>query len=716
MNQFGAGPSQPAASDTLFPGFPTLDISRLVSVIRKRLWLAALVVGAFVGLALVYVFLAPKVYQSSAVIYVDPKNDSAVFNGLKGVKQASWESLDALKSMAEGIQNGTVILRVVDRLNLREDPEFLKPKDGGYSDSEIVEIVSKNIHAELRRGTRLIDVSVKDRSPERAKNMTAAFIEEFQALIREQNLQSAEKSRAMLEEEAEDQLQRVLAAEEKLQDFRLENSGISLDDGQGIEATKLSDLDKLLSNAANDVLLKKAAYEQYSAIPEEDIEKVFEIDGQGEQEHIQKILLARNQKRAEFVKIKSQYEPVHPTYQSYQQELAGLEKEVENAARRLGDSIEKAYFRAVDHEKKLRETVQEQKLTLLEVDGVKKEYRTLKRAVDAAYATYDRLLDRINDTGVTESVDETVIRVFSEPLVPSKPVSPKKKVTVAIAGVFGTMCGLALVIGLGLLDRTLNTRKQVESTLGLAVLSEIPNAFEKDWDLKDSVFLAKEPNSIVSEGFRSLRTSLSAYSPRSVMITSPSPGEGKSFCAANLAVLQANMGYRTLLVDADFCKPRMAEIFTDPLRGKGGDGSLTKQNLCEETIFKNLSLISCGRFSTNTGEPMNSEIFAQMLHEAHSSFDCVIIDTSPLNVVSDGLTYSRHADAVVLVLEAGATKVDAARHSMKELQRMRASLVGCVLNRSTNVNAAQQAYVHGTARSLPALTTARKQPAVGQPH
>lgn len=707
MNQFGAGPSQPAASDTLFPGFPTLDVGRLISVVKKRLWLAGLVAGAFVALALVYVFLAPKVYQSSAVIYVDPKNDGAVFDGLKGVKQASWETLDALKSMAEGIQDGTVILRVVDRLDLRNDPDFLKPKDGGYTDAEIVEMMSKNVHAELRRGTRLIDVSVRDHSPKRARDLTSAFIEEFQSLIREQNMESAEKSRETLEKKAEDQLQRVLAAEEKLQDFRVKNAGISLDEGQGIDAAKLADLDRLLSNAANDVLLKKAAYEQYQTIPESEIERVFEIDGQGEQEAIQKILLARNQKRAEFVKIKAQYEPIHPTYQSYLQELAGLEEEVKTAARSLGESIEKAYHRAVDHEKKLRDTVQEQKLKLLAVDGVKKEYRTLKRAVDAAYATYDRLLDRMNDTGVTETVDETVIRVFSEPLVPAKPVSPKKKITVAIAGVFGSMCGLMLVIGLGLLDRTLNSRKQVESTLGLAVLAEIPNAFDKDWDLKDSIFLAKEPNSIVSESFRTLRTSLSAHSPRSVLITSPSPGEGKSFCSANMAVLQANMGYRTLLVDADFCKPRMAGIFTDPLRGKGGEGSLAKQNLCEETIFKNLYLLSCGRFSSNTGEPMNSEIFAQMLHEAHSSFDCVIIDTSPLNVVSDGLTYSRHADAVVLVIESGSTKVDSARHSMKELQRMRAPLVGCVLNRSTNVNPAQQAYVHGTARSLPALSTAK---------
>jgi len=677
----------------------------------RRLWLAGTVAAAFVGLAIFYVLTATKVYQSSAVIYVDPKNDGAVFDGIKGVRQASWETLDALKSMADGIRNGTVILRVVDKLKLREDPSFLPTRAAGYSDSELVEIIGKNVTADLRRGTRLIDVAVKDRSPERAQAMTAAFIDEFQNLIREQNRSSAEKSRATLEEQAVNQLARVNQAEEKLQEFRRLHSDLALNEKSDITNTKLEDLDKLLSGASNDVLLRRAEFEQYESIPKEEIERVLEIGEQGGQDHIQKILLARNQKRAEFSRIKDQYAPSHPTYQSYEGDLKGLEEQVTLVAQGIGESIEKGYHRAVDHEKKLRETVQEQKLKLIEVDGVMKEFRTLARSVEAASSTYERLLDRINDTEVTEHVDETVVRTFSEPLVSLKPVSPKKTIIVAVAGVFGSMVGLALVTLLGLLDRTLNSRKQVESTLGLSVLAEIPRAFEKNWELEDSIFVTRDPGSLVSESFRSLRTSLSAHAPRSVMITSPSPGEGKSFCAANLAVLQANMGYRTLLIDADFCRPRMASIFIDPIRGKPGEGALAAQNMCQETVFKNLYLLSCGRFTSNTGEPMNSEIFAQMLNESYASFDCVIIDTSPINVVSDGLTYSRHADAVVLVVKAGETNADSARRAMRELQRMRSALVGTVLNGTQTINAAQASYVEGTTRALTTIESPEVSPA-----
>lgn len=701
MNPYGAGPSQPASSETLFPGFPTLDIGRLAGVVWKRLWLAVFIAGAFVGLAILYVLTATKIYESSAVIYVDPKNEGAVFEGLKGVRQASWESLDALKSMAEGIRNGTVILRVVDKLKLREDPGFLPVKGGGYGDAELVEIIGKKVRADLRRGTRLIDVSVRDRSPERAKAMTAAFIEEFQNLIREQNQSSAEKSRVTLEEEAAKQLIRVHEAEEKLQEFRKANADVPLDENRDLTSTKLEDLDKLLSGAENDVLLRRAEFEQFETIPREDIERVFEIGEYGSQEHVQKLILSRNQKRAEFVRIKEQFQPNHPTYQSYEGDLRGLEEEVKAVAMGIGESIEKGYTRAVEHEKKLRETVQDQKLKLIEVDGIMKEFRTLLRGVEAASSTYERLLDRINDTDVTQGIDETVVRTFSEPLVPSKPVSPKKTLTVAAAGVFGMMVGLAVVLGIGLLDRTLHSRRQVESTLGLAVLSEIPRTMDGKSDLAQVLHVTRHPSSLVSEGVRSLRTSLSAYAPRSVLVTSASPGEGKSFCAANLAVLQANMGYRTLLVDADFRRPRMASIFVDPVRGTAAPGAVATQGFCQETAYKNLYLISCGRFASDTGEPMSGEIFARMLHEAYASFDCVIIDTSPINAVSDGLTYSRHADAVVLVVRAGETRADAAKQAVKELQRMRASLVGVVLNGIDEAGVTRAAYVRNSTRALP---------------
>jgi len=151
-------------------------------------------------------------------------------------------------------------LRVVDRLELREDPDFLEPRDYPYSDAEVLELVSKNVDAQLRRGTRLIDVAVRDRNPERARDIADTFIDEFQSLIREQNGASAAKSRDRLGEEATNQLTRVNAAEDKVQEFRIQHAEIALDEDNDFVSEKLSDLDKKLASATTEALLRKGEF------------------------------------------------------------------------------------------------------------------------------------------------------------------------------------------------------------------------------------------------------------------------------------------------------------------------------------------------------------------------------------------------------------------------------------------------------------------------
>ena len=308
MSQFGAGPSQPNSSESLFPGFPTLDVGRLISVVKKRLWLAALIACLFVGAAVFYVLTATKIYASYAVLYVPQKNEGAVFDGIKGAQVASWESLDALKSMAEGIQNGTVILRVANKLKLRENADFVKPKPGGYSDAEIVDYVGKRIYASLRRGTRLIDVGVKDKDPVLAQQMTQAFIDEFQGLIQEQNSSSAELAKNKLENEAAEQLGRVEEAEDKLQEFREANADVSFEDrgehGTGTARKKLEELNRLTSIAVSERIARKSELDQLKSIPEGQEDRCLEIGEYGKQEHIQKLLTLREQAKTEFYKAR----------------------------------------------------------------------------------------------------------------------------------------------------------------------------------------------------------------------------------------------------------------------------------------------------------------------------------------------------------------------------------------------------------------------------
>ena len=699
MNQLETLPAQADASDGLFPGFPTLDLGKLFQAILKRLWLAVSIAMVFVILAIAYVLCAKKFYESNALIYIESTNSDGVFNGLKGASQKSYESLDSLKSIAAGLTSGAVILRVDKKLGLRDDPTFIKPsRKGPHSDAEIVKYLGKRLRSELVKGERNIYLRVEDSDPERARDIAANLISEFRLMLLEQTARVAEQTRETLIEKSKAQGKRVDQAELELQQFREKYPDMPLDEESGALSQKYLDLQEILNRVKDEAHRLKAEYEQYLQV-KSDPERILEIGTYAGLESIQKLLLARDSKVAEFYKIQKQFTPKSSTYRAFAADVEGLNRQVAAAALSIGESIEKRYRSAVERAKSAEAQLKEQASENLKAEGIRREFRTLKRAREAALATYDRLLERINDSNATRNVDETVIHTFTPPLVNNKPVKPKKTLTVFLAGIFGGFVGVAVILGMGLLDKTLTTRQQVEATLGLSVLAEIPRAFgDQNWDLKESIMVSKDPNSLVSEGFRALRTSLSSLTPRSVMFTSPTAGEGKSFCAANLAVLQAQYGYRTLIVDADVRNPQMANLFTIPkLAQDSEEEGLIVQNSCQETVIPNLYLMSLGQFVPGSDKAMSGDHFAAMLWESYSSFDCVIIDTSPLCLVSDGLNFSRYADAVMLVVQADSTEAGPALEALKELRRMRAPVAGCVLNGVTRVDQKRADYVSRTA-------------------
>ena len=701
MNQLETtpAPAQADAADGLFPGYPTLDVGKLISLVLKRIWIAAAVFALFVALALVYVLTAPKIYRSTALISIESARlDGGVFVGMKGARTMNYESLDALKTIAAGLTGGSVILRVIEKLDLKDDPTFLgsaAKKKGKLSDADLVGMMDKRLESELIRGERNIYLSAEDTDPVRAQLIAETVISEFRAMIQEQNAKIADDTRQTLTEERESQAKRVEEAEAALQAFREKHPDMPLDESSGLLNQKYSDLQGLANRARDEANRLEAEYKQYLEF-RDDPERILEIGTYSSQESIQKLLLARDEKIAEFHKIKQQFTPEHTHYKAYKANVEGLNEQVRKAALDLGESIENRYRSAVKRAESAEKAVRDQAEINLRAENIRRQFRALNRARDAALATYDRILERINDSSVTRNVDETMVRTFSPPLVNSNPVKPRKKIVVALAGFAGGAVGMGLVVLLGLLDRTLSTKRQMETTLGLTALAEIPLAFDpkQNWDLKESILVSKDPNSLVSEGFRALRTALSSLTPRSVMFTSAHSGEGKSFCAANLAVLQAQFGYRTLLVDADFRKPELNGIFVAPRLSDDEDQpGLVVQNSCQETTVPNLYLISVGQFASGGGEPLSGEHFAAMLWEAYSSFDCVIIDSSPLCLVSDGLNYSRYADSVVLVVRAEVTEAGPAQEAIRELRRMRAPLAGAVLNGVTRISEAKKKYV-----------------------
>jgi capsular exopolysaccharide synthesis family protein len=249
------------------------------------------------------------------------------------------------------------------------------------------------------------------------------------------------------------------------------------------------------------------------------------------------------------------------------------------------------------------------------------------------------------------------------------------------------LIGGALALGRIAMDRSLHTVDQTEGYLGLPILTSIPQdptPMKKEHELP----IIREQHGAIAENFRTLRTALYLLDPprerRTFLVTSAVPGEGKSFSAANLAIAFAQQGLRTLLIDADMRMCALHRMFFDSAPHTGvADVLLGKASLADTAQFalqERLWLLTAGLRPERPAELMAGPEFSRLLSEAAETFDRVVIDTAPINSVSDTLLLVRHVDSVLMVVRAGRTPRTAAAWARDRLKAAGAPLAGIILN------------------------------------
>jgi capsular exopolysaccharide synthesis family protein len=284
--------------------------------------------------------------------------------------------------------------------------------------------------------------------------------------------------------------------------------------------------------------------------------------------------------------------------------------------------------------------------------------------------------------------DLVVVEPATQPL---KPVSPQKLRITLVAAMVGFLLVSGIVFLIEYLDDTIKTPEDVNRALGLGTLGTIGRLAKREEEL----IVAAQPFSPVAEAFRKLCTNVRFSSLdrpiRTLLVTSPSLAEGKSNTTANLAVAMAQAGLSVLAVDADLRRPRLHQLFDLDLHEEGAVesslGGLTGSLLegctdgrLQPTQVENLSVLPSGELPPNPAEIMGSQHMQKLLHELAQQVDVVLIDSPPVLPVADATALAQAVDGVLLVLEAGHTRREAARHAVESLRQVGATLVGVVLN------------------------------------
>jgi capsular exopolysaccharide synthesis family protein len=335
--------------------------------------------------------------------------------------------------------------------------------------------------------------------------------------------------------------------------------------------------------------------------------------------------------------------------------------------------------------KKARE---EQEARLLAITGKSVEHNDLKRELETDSAMHQSVLARMKEIDVTKGLTDSPIRVHERAsgAVPVG-IGPAKVYGGAVFA--GLLVGLGLILGLHFIDHSIQTVEQAEQVTGLPVLSAVPRKKKQRGQAEDRTLDAIiDRQGMIAESFRSLRASVAmlsnAETRRSFLFTSPLPSEGKTFCSANFAVILSQQGFRTLLIDADLRKPMISPVFFGEHRKPGLSEVLSGQIAVEEAIIateiENLFVLTAGGRAPNPAELIATPRLREMIDEALTIYDRVVIDTAPVLAVSDTLLIAPYANVSCLVVRACSTSRKTAARAVRALTDIKCRPAGVILN------------------------------------
>jgi len=373
-------------------------------------------------------------------------------------------------------------------------------------------------------------------------------------------------------------------------------------------------------------------------------------------------------------------ENAHPG-QTSKQELSRLLEQV--ARQRLQQ--------AVSHEKLILASYEEEKRKAIELDQAMTKLDILKLDLNRLRGSYDTLLQQIKDVNLSQENAAIKTSILSQPEVVLTPVLPKKRLVALLSIMIGLGAGLGIVYVQDLLADRFRSPEELRMQTGLPVLAAVSRLKQLEDNGIDSVHTHARPNAVESEAFRSLRTALAFTEGgvRRLVVSSSEPGDGKTTIVVNLAVVYAQLGKRTLLIDADMRRPRLMRLFN--LGGEHGlvavlGGSAAVVETVEANLYcsviENLDVLPSGPRPANPTELLAGDRFCELLSWAETQYDHILID-SPSALVSDATIIGRLVDGVLLTVDLNRDRRRVVIRAAEGLAALGIKVLGAVVNRTT---------------------------------
>ncbi len=703
-----------------------IGLDDYLRIIFRRKWLILSVFLCLTGSAVAFSFLMTPVYQACTTIMIEKEGgmEDYIFTGASMMRSDS-----KIRNQVEIIKSRSLAQAVVQEVLSTPQSKVLEAMFAGRnqvapSEDQLITVVQRNLSVNPLRDADIIEVKMTAPDPEMAAFLANTVAQEYHKKSLQFSRGEISEVRKFLQNQMEMVRDSLLTAEEAQKEYMQTEAVSALPDETKEMVKQLAEFESLLNEAKIELESnqKRLAYmkaqldERKGRLLEEitqistpviqrQREEMAELEAmraeyvsQGVQEEhpkMQQILSRIKECKTNLITETTQLISRNLTLKdplAYSQNLLGDILNLEIEIQSLSAKAE-GLQRIVDRYTERMNRLPEKSLQLAR----------LERSTKVGENIFLMLKEKHEEARIKEAGQIGNVRIIDKAIPPESPIKPKKKLNVLLGALLGLLLGGGLAVLLESLDVSLKTIEDLEA-LKLPVLGHIPRIKEvqkrrkaarrpgymnMDGDVVASHLLTQSlPKSPVSEAYRTLRTNIQFsnldHPPRTMLITSAGPGEGKSTTVANLAITFSQMGAKTLLLDADFRRPVLHSVFglkkepgvTNYLAGK-----VPLDAILKKTPVDNLDVVTCGVIPPNPSELLISEKMREFVAELKNRYQTVLFDTPPVIAVTDAVVLSLLLDGVVLVASAGQTTHQGLARAKSLLENVDAKILGAVLNK-----------------------------------
>jgi len=660
----------------------------LVQIIWRSRWILLLAIVAALGAAFVYITKATPIYTSTSRIYVE-QSGPKILTEAEGIMT---QSKNYLYTQAELLRSTPILSSALDTSGVRRMKIF-------DSIDNPIAFLKKGLEVSVGKKDDIISISSDSPEPVEAAQLVNAIVDSYITYHATRKRSTTGEVLKILQTEKIKRDEELMQKLKAMMDYKKENTALAFESSRGnVILNMLERLSEAVTQAQFQTLEIKAVYEIMKSMETDPARLKQFVETEKAKGWYSSTADARTRLMAELDQLQiqigdlgRQVTPGHPSMQALQSKIDKVDKQLDDLDRQFAEDqlaiAEQQYLAAKKKEEYISNYFEEYRQEAINLNEQLAQYTILQTDWEQTRKLCDILDDRIKEINVTEDVGALNISILEVARPADKPSEPQKARIMAIALVLGLMLGGGLALLRDWMDQKLHSAEEISTVLGVPVLGIVPSMPKRQSVADRGQQVYRDSHSSWAEAYRTIRTAVFFGAPRdeakTILVTSPAAGDGKTTLVSNLGIAMAQAGQKTLILDADFRKPMQHKIF-EVSRDKGLSnvlaGNMTLEKVIRQTTVRGLELLTCGPEVPNPSEILNSESFAKLLELFSNKYDRVIIDSPPVMPVTDSQILSAICDITLLVLRAEKSTRKLSRQARDGLISVGAHILGAIVN------------------------------------